>query len=89
MRIDNTEGVESVRISHFSREEGGSIQINDIDLGVPSGTSVFAVAAMLKGFEEYFLIPTGQNLTEEFSNAVKHNLEVFNKNLKPEIISVK
>lgn len=85
MKISKEEGFESVKISHFSVEDG-TYQINDIDLGVQFGSSAFAVAAMLKGLEEYFLIPSGNSLPGEMKKAVSHNLEVFNKTLKPKII---
>jgi hypothetical protein len=76
MFISKKNNTESIKITHFAPSEDG-IELSDITLEVPRGTSEFAISAMLKGFNDHFLTVSGTALDEEMLAGIKSNLELF------------
>lgn len=87
MKISKKEKIESMKISHFDIGAEEEISLNSLEILVPYGTSPMALSAMLKGFESYFLKPSGSELPEEMKKSVEHNLEVLAKKLAAAAIS--
>ena len=60
MRRSVKEGVEEIRIATFEKmppDDPNGVSVGEMMLGVPIHSSVFALAAMLKGFHEFYLKP--------------------------------
>lgn len=77
MRISKQTHSETIKIEQFILEPAG-VSVNEIMLEVEYRTSTFAVAAMLKGLNEFYFKPAGmisgdrQALTQS-----EHNLKVW------------
>ena len=78
MKISKKENLETIRISHFNRNEDASLEIFDMEFGVALGSSTYAVAAMIKGFHEFYLVPGGESVPEDMLEHVRQNLEFYN-----------
>ena len=90
MQISNKTKTEDIRIQHFLRD-GATIAINEIEINIPLGTATFAVAAMMKGLQEYYFLPAGMKVEDpEQLKITEHNLalwvEAQKKKEEPRII---
>lgn len=78
MRISNDDKTETIQVLHFLRS-GKTIEVNNVTIPIPINTSTFALAAMLKGLEEYYLKPGLMEPDAEAKVAYEANLEQWNK----------
>jgi hypothetical protein len=67
---------EEIKIQSFTGTED-PVQVDTLTLPVPLNASPFALAALLMGFEEHFLIPSGQTMDAELKQQVLHNLKLY------------
>ena len=72
---------EDIKIVSFSERKTGEITVDDVVISIPLGTSDFAIAAMLKGFHEYFLKPAGseKDMPQEVVEGFETNLKMFSQ----------
>lgn len=79
MQISKPNNVEDLRVQHFVIEKTG-VKLNDLMISVPFQTSTFAVAAMLRGLEEFYYKPADLKMEdEELVKATEHNLNLWNE----------
>lgn len=78
MQINKTENREDIRIQQFVRGDK-SMTLNELTIQVLFNTSTFAIAAMLKGLEEYYFKPAELKADEEIMKSTEHNLKVWNE----------
>ena len=83
------QGVEEITIFSFAKppEEDPEAVINEpMPLGIPSGSGPFALAALLKGFHEFYLKPLGTEggeMPPEMVSTYEHNLEIWKNANQP------
>lgn len=79
MQISKPNNMEELKIDHFVVEDTG-LRVNTLVFSVPFKTSTFAVAAMLKGLEEFYFKPADLKMEdEELSKATEHNLRLWSE----------
>lgn len=64
MQISSKTKSEDILIQYFVKD-GPTIHLAGMELGADLGTSPFAVSAMLKGFEEFYLKPAGKKIEDQ------------------------
>lgn len=69
-------GTESIVVSQIILQ-GKTVFKNEIHVDVKFGTATFAVAAMLKGLEEFYFKPSGMKGDETTVQHTEHNLKVW------------
>lgn len=85
MRRSVKAGVEELKVLSFEKAPDGepdAVSIGELILGIPIHSSQFALAAMLKGFNEYYLIPLnepGMVVPPEMEKQYEHNLALWHK----------
>lgn len=88
MRINKNSKSETVKIQQFILENGG-VMLNEIMIEVDFKSSTFAIAAMLKGLNEYYYKPAGMQGDGEALAQSEHNLKIWddaNQKAKSRII---
>ena len=76
MRISKLTKAETIRLVQFIVDKSG-ILLNEINIEVEYQTSTFAVAAMLKGLNEFYFKPAGMEANPESVVQSEHNLKVW------------
>ena len=76
MQIDKKTNTEEMRIEHFVRGDK-SMMLNTIQIQVPFESSTYAVAAMIKGLEEFFHKPASMAGDPEVMEQCNHNLKIW------------
>lgn len=76
MRISKSEGAETLRLSQFVVTKDG-VLVNEINIEVEYQTSTFAVAAMLKGLNEFYFKPAGMQGDGAAIAQSEENLKVW------------
>lgn len=88
MRINKNSNSEMIKLQHFILEQGG-VMMNEILLEVDFKTSTFAIAAMLKGLNEFYFKPAGMQGDGDALKQSEHNLKIWeevNKKAQSRII---
>lgn len=87
MKRSFKEHYETIAIEHFlspaNQQQIHETEIVSTILEIEVGTGTFAQAAMLKGFNEFYLKPAGQGLPEDHVKNIETNLAVLADLLKP------
>lgn len=76
MRISKQTQSETIKIEQFILEPAG-VSVNEIMLEVEYRTSTFAIAAMLKGLNEFYFKPAGMAGDGQALTQSEHNLKVW------------
>ena len=76
MRINKANNSETIRIQQFVLENKGVV-LNELMLEVDYQTSVFAIAAMFKGLQEFYFKPAGMKAPDQTIEQSEKNLKIW------------
>jgi hypothetical protein len=77
MQISSKTKSEDLRVQYFVKD-GPTIAVSEIEINIPIGTSAFAVAAMMKGLQEFYFAPAGMKVDDpEQTKVTEHNLALW------------
>ena len=84
MNISFKEGFEELQLTYpeTNPKEPGEVKFHTVLLPVDYGLGLFAMSAMLKGFDEYFMKELGQQLDPEMLQAVEKNVASFKERVQ-------